>query len=502
MAFGVKHTTIAKIFATSAVLFGASIALSPSAHAFSGSGAGTPSDPYEIYTCAQLQEISSDLSADYELLDDIDCTGISYTAIGDAITPFTGTFNGNLQTISNITLTGGDRLGVFGETNGATLENIKLENNSISGNNILGTLVGQATDGTIRNIRAESTNTVSGAGNIGGIIGSANSSTVAVSRTFFKGTLALTGAYGGGILGYAAGNITITDSYSSGTLNGGVSYVGGIVGSVNSGSPVISRVYSSMDINGSGLLYGGIWGGFFGGTLQNSFSAADLTSNIPDSGGLFGLGNGTSTNNYFDEYAAGLSNCSSSGAASCTAVNSGNATPNYFVNNNTNPPLDTWNFENLWYNSAGLPEFPTFGVVQVDIPEATSNSINFGYTFLGGQGTGSISSPEIRYRETGSSEQWTYLSNVQTENFDLTISGLKSATQYTIEIRASFDGVGEYSDWDDGSFSVTTLEAAAVTNSDTTLAETGDDYALLMVLSLLLIALPTALSISYARQQK
>lgn len=502
MAFGVKHTTIGKIIATTAVLFGASIALSPSAHAFSGTGAGTPSDPYEIYTCVQLQEVANDLAASYELLDDIDCTGVSYTAIGDAITPFTGTFNGNLQTISNITLSGGDRLGVFGETNGATLENIKLENNSISGNNILGTLVGQATNGIIRNIRAESTNTVSGAGNIGGIIGSANSSTVAVSRTFFKGTVSLTGAYGGGILGYAAGSITIADSYSSGTLNGGVSYVGGIVGSVNSGSPVISRVYSSMDINGSGLLYGGIWGGFFGGTLQNSFSAADLTGNIPDSGGLFGLGNGTSTNNYFDENVAGLSNCSSSGAASCTAVNAGNATPNYFINNATNPPLDTWNFDYLWDNSTGLPSFSMFGAVQANAPTANATSLSYGYQFVALINAGPVSNIQLRYRPTNSGGAWTYVSGLTSNNLDYTLSGLSPSTAYTIEMRAYYDGVGEFSDWDDGRLTGTTLAVATSTSTETTLAETGDDYGLSIAFALLLIALPTILIASHHSQKR
>lgn len=496
LAFGVKHTSIVKIIATSAILFGASIAVSPSAHAFSGSGAGTPSDPYEIYTCAQLQEIANDLSADYELLDDIDCTGVGYTAIGDAITPFTGTLNGNLQTISNITLSGGDRLGVFGETNGATVENIKLENNSISGGVILGTLVGQATDGTIRNIRAESTNTVSGTGNIGGIIGSANSSTVAISRTFFKGTVTLTGAYGGGILGYAAGSITIADSYSSGTLNAGVSYAGGIVGSVNSGSPVISRVYSSMDINGSGVLYGGIWGGFFGGTLQNSFSAADLTSNIPDSGGLFGLGNGTSTNNYFDEFAAGLSNCSSSGAASCTPVNAGNATPNYFVNNSTNDPLDTWNFDYLWDNSTGLPSFPMFGAAQANTPTATATSLNYGYQFVALINAGNVSSIQLRYRPTNAGGTWTYVSGLTSNNMDYTLSGLNPNTAYTIEMRAYYDGVDEFSDWDDGRITGTTLATAAVASSDATLAETGDNYELVATLALLLITLPSLLLIT------
>lgn len=482
MATGVQREHIYKSIATVAILFCATIILAPSARAFSGAGSGTPSDPYEIYTCTQLQEVANDLAASYELLDDIDCTGVSYTAIGTSGTPFTGSLDGNLQTISHITINvSSNAQGIFGATDGATLENIKLTNNSITGDGAVGMLIGEATDGIVRNIRAESSNSVSGSGNVGGLVGGSNASSLAISRSYFKGTVTLTGAYGGGLLGYGTGTITISDSFTAATINGGVSYAGGLVGSFNSGSPVVARSYTASTVNGSGLYFGGFIGGFFVGTVQNSFAATDMSDNPANSGGLFGVGDGTSTNNYLDEFAATISNCSDTGAASCTAVNAGNATPNYFVNNSTNAPLDTWNFDYLWENASGLPTFALFGAVQADTPTTTASSINFGYQFVALINAGPVSNIQLRYRPA-SGGVWTYLSGLASNNTDYTLSGLAPSTEYSIELRAYYAGVGEFSDWDDGRLTATTL--AATTNSSETLAETGDNYGLLVIFAL------------------
>ncbi len=43
---------------------------------------------------------------------------------------------------------------------------------------------------------------------------------------------------------------------------------------------------------------------------------------------------------------------------SCTAVNEGNAQPNYFINNKTNAPLNNWDFTNVWRTRPN--QYPTF----------------------------------------------------------------------------------------------------------------------------------------------
>ncbi len=49
-------------------------AQSERASAFSGQGAGSESDPFQISTCAQLQEMQELRAAHYILIQDIDCT--------------------------------------------------------------------------------------------------------------------------------------------------------------------------------------------------------------------------------------------------------------------------------------------------------------------------------------------------------------------------------------------------------------------------------------------
>ncbi len=61
-----------------------------------------------------------------------------------ALLPFTGTFNGNNYTISNlfISLPSTNDVGLFGETSGATIENVGLVNANITGQNHVGGLLG------------------------------------------------------------------------------------------------------------------------------------------------------------------------------------------------------------------------------------------------------------------------------------------------------------------------------------------------------------------------
>ena len=66
---------------------------SPSTYAFSGTGGGTSGNPYEIATCSQLQEINSNLGAYYQINNDIDCNGVSFSPIGTSGGDFTGTLN-------------------------------------------------------------------------------------------------------------------------------------------------------------------------------------------------------------------------------------------------------------------------------------------------------------------------------------------------------------------------------------------------------------------------
>jgi len=72
--------------------------------AFSGLGAGTVGDPYQITTLDQLNEIRNSTHADYILMNDIDATATSTWYGGEGWMPhsFSGVFNGDNHTISNL----------------------------------------------------------------------------------------------------------------------------------------------------------------------------------------------------------------------------------------------------------------------------------------------------------------------------------------------------------------------------------------------------------------
>src|SRR5690606_6378434 len=46
------------------------------------------------------------------------------------------------------------------------------------------------------------------------------------------------------------------------------------------------------------------------------------------------------------------------GTTSCVPINTDGQQPDYFKNNNTNAPLDQWDFNNIWRTEA--TDYPTF----------------------------------------------------------------------------------------------------------------------------------------------
>ncbi|GAG17392.1 unnamed protein product, partial [marine sediment metagenome] len=140
-----------KIVAMTAALIGISLCLvltisSENVSAFSGSGSGTPSDPYQIGDVTQLQEISNELSAHYILVNDIDASETwedGFDPIGGVDSAFTGTFDGNGYVIENLYIRSDNSyVGLFGATgSGAIIEDVGLENVDVAGDTHVGGLV-------------------------------------------------------------------------------------------------------------------------------------------------------------------------------------------------------------------------------------------------------------------------------------------------------------------------------------------------------------------------
>ena len=139
-----------------------------------GGGTGEPNDPYQIYDANHMQAIGADANdwdKCFKLMDDIDMgqfKGIEYNIIGEryydegwVAHPFTGVFDGNNHTISNLTYDSNneDSVGLFGYVYG---ENAEIKNLGLIDPNVdagigeyVGSLVGWLYDGKITDCYVE-----------------------------------------------------------------------------------------------------------------------------------------------------------------------------------------------------------------------------------------------------------------------------------------------------------------------------------------------------------
>jgi hypothetical protein len=228
-------------------------------------------------------------------------------------TPFTGVFDGNDHTISNLTITGGTYLGLFGVLGiGAEVKDLGVVAVNITSGASVGGLAGR-NSGAVFN--CYSTGSVTGSGNVGGLVGSNSRegsitmsySTATATGDRFVGGLAggnwgsIASSYstgsvsgnddlgglegGGGLVGVNVGGL-IKSSYSAGSVSGD-SRVGGLVG-YNRGGRITSS-YSTGSVNGDSSV-GGLVGVSHVGTIEWSYSTGSVSGNH-DVGGLLGVGN-------------------------------------------------------------------------------------------------------------------------------------------------------------------------------------------------------------------
>ena len=249
----------------------------------------------------QLQDIgeSSDtLKGNYALRNSIDGTQANdFTSIGNDTTAFTGKFDGIDYNIFNLNISGTDYVGLFGKTNGATINNVTLVGGSITGTGSnVGAIVGNANNTTLTNVVNSAA--VNGNSNVGGIVGSADGTTVenAINTGTIEGNSKSETNVGGLIGEMKDSNLNdnysselIGNSYNLGDVSGNGHNVGGLVGSASNstignpsvvnGKPVenIETVYNRLDVTGA-YNVGGIVGNMEGTTVQNAENSGTVTA--------------------------------------------------------------------------------------------------------------------------------------------------------------------------------------------------------------------------------
>jgi len=156
------------------------------------SGMGIEDDECLITSWTDLDQVRNGLTLWYKLTADLSSTTPDYHLLGDDWTPigdnsnypdsaFSGNFNGNNKTISDLTINkpGVDYVGLFGYVTG-NISNVNLNVVNVTGQNNVGGLVGYQNGGTISNssVSIADSQIINGSSNVGLIIGNNNGGTI------------------------------------------------------------------------------------------------------------------------------------------------------------------------------------------------------------------------------------------------------------------------------------------------------------------------------------
>ena len=222
-------------------------------------GDGTEESPYLISNAMELGLIrdkingavsgSALLTASYKLVNDIDLSAFAnWTPIGTETQGhfFGGHFDGDNHSISNLKITGGSYIGLFGYVTNATIENIKLVNANVSGVERVGALIGQiVANATVKNCSVDSNSVVVGSSsNTAGLIGTAingdNIQLISLINNAKVENTAASNSRAAGIICQVTTNATVSlkDCVNNGVIKTNNGYAGGIVSAYQGGKVI------------------------------------------------------------------------------------------------------------------------------------------------------------------------------------------------------------------------------------------------------------------------
>ncbi|NCB43050.1 MAG: carboxypeptidase regulatory-like domain-containing protein, partial [Clostridia bacterium] len=368
-------------------------------------GLGTESSPYEIKTAEQFGQINDSnahLDKYFKLVENIDLSGFSGNpAIGTAVAPFVGSFDGNGKTISNLTIHRpegvlpeyGVGLFTIGET--GIVKDLTIQGASIQATGTAGILAGY-NFGEIDNCHVQGSVTVThnqqGAGglvgeNSGKIIDSSAQGTVSGNKeigglvgknTFdsdsegeiidcFADVAVTGGNCVGGLVGInekgddnGAKTAKINVSYAKGNVVGDWQ-IGGLVGASNGdifNCYAMGTVSESAEYGESGGLVGNS-----GGQIVNAYAIGFVDSSEATAGGLCGFNSGAISNSVYDQTTSGQSD---TGKGMPKATNEMIALSTY----------SAWDFAHIWQKDGNT--YPYFQWQSSNIPTVV---IKYNLTF-------------------------------------------------------------------------------------------------------------------------
>lgn len=350
------------------------------AKAYSGEGAGTATDPYQIATCDQLQEMSDNPTSEFVLVQDVDCSVTLTENNFEPIVNFSGVFDGRNYAIKDLIINrpSGDGAGLFMFT-GGMIKNVWLTKeqtpdaaDSIIGGNNVGAFAAELRGGgSLFNVHSElnvkavgfDTNTNDDNGpyiTIGGLTGDNRG---VISQSSSTGTVNVDTANAdvvqiGGLIGFSAGRIESSSAAGSVTLVTSKENItgncGGFIGLGESSSRVVqSYAATNVDCPQDRITTGGFLGAQNGTDdpealfVVNSFAVGAV--NGSQAGGFAGnAGSDNFEEIYYDVTTTGQSECWPQEFGGCNKVNINGTDDNYFIGSNSNLPISAFNIDEIW----------------------------------------------------------------------------------------------------------------------------------------------------------
>lgn len=227
-------------------------------------GVGTQDNPYQIETADQLVEIAycpNDFDKHFVLSQDIDLRSMALgevIPIGSADHPFSGVFEGNGHTVTNLTINAphSDDVGLFGclapdpnaQIDSGLIRSVRLRDVDIWGNNRVGGLVG-TNQGWI--VSCSVSGSIEGEACVGGLIGVQQSQ--GETGWSFADCRIQANRHVGGLVGENHKSGRMIGCYAKGTIRGSIA-VGGLIGKTDGGLLVNS--YSTAAVTADSFLGG------------------------------------------------------------------------------------------------------------------------------------------------------------------------------------------------------------------------------------------------------
>ena len=266
-----------------------------------------------------------------------------WTPIGTKTKPFAGTFDGGGNTITGLTYTNKneDYVGLFGYANGATIQNVTVQDATFTGYEYIGGVCGYITGGTITNCHA-------------------------VNTTIGDSTRNYHPQYCGGIVGYMTGKNVVTNCTNSGTVSGG-DYIGGIAGEARDAT--VQRCFNTGEVTGYDSSIGGIAGQAYNATVQDcgNTGAVIRTGNGGNYGGIVGATYETSAiKNCYNAnstiaYPICVTNPPETTLSNCYYLVDSSGNPNFRLENTTPKTLAEFNSGEVAYLLQSKCAEPTWG---------------------------------------------------------------------------------------------------------------------------------------------